>query len=76
MTPESDGAALRQAVMNQSESMKIKPGPVAGSDRATAGKARLSRTTRNDAWAGTSKCLIIECQQTVMAEILIKHLTI
>ncbi|EBU6868055.1 hypothetical protein DKT05_07660 [Salmonella enterica subsp. enterica serovar Molade] len=55
MTPESDGAALRQAVMNQSESMKIKPGPVAGSDRATAGKARLNRTTRNDAWGKSQK---------------------
>ncbi|AVS53821.1 hypothetical protein SEEB0202_08270 [Salmonella enterica subsp. enterica serovar Bareilly str. CFSAN000202] len=50
MTPESDGAALRRSVTNQSESMKIKPDPVAGSDRATAGKARLNRTTRNNAW--------------------------
>ncbi|EBU9957133.1 hypothetical protein DM690_22290 [Salmonella enterica subsp. enterica serovar Tamberma] len=55
MTPESDGVTLRQSVTNQSESMKIKPGPAAGSDRATAGKSRLNRTTRNDAWGQSQK---------------------
>lgn len=50
MTPVSDGAGIRRSMTSRSESMKIKPGPVAGSDRATAGKVRLSRTTRNDAW--------------------------